>query len=130
MILNIVLNVILVGPYGYKGLAVATSISYAANFAVLYILLGQRFGALWDRAFSGALLRMTVAAVAMAAVAYAAYLPVLGYFPEDTLLSRASCVVIPMVVAIIVYLSLAWYFGIPELRSFAKLLARTRRTHG
>jgi putative peptidoglycan lipid II flippase len=130
MILNIVLNVILVGPYGYKGLAVATSISYAANFAVLYILLGQRFGALWDRAFSAALLRMTVAAVAMAAVAYAAYLPVREYFPEDTLLSRTSCVVIPMVVAIVVYLSLAWYFGIPELRSFTKLLARTRRTQG
>ena len=126
MILNIVLNVILVGPYGYKGLAVATSISYAVNFAVLYVLLGQRFGALWDRVFSAALLRMTVASVAMAAIAYAAYLRTWALFPDDTIIGRIVCVCVPLAVAIAAYLLLAWYFGIPELRSFARILSRKR----
>lgn len=126
MILNIILNVILVGPYGYKGLAVATSISFAANFVVLYVLLGQRLGKLWDRTFSAALLRMTVAAVAMAAAAYAAYLRTLAVFPENTLVSRAICVCIPLTIAIAVYFSIVWYFGIPELKSFTRLLSRRR----
>jgi putative peptidoglycan lipid II flippase len=126
MLLNIVLNVILVGPYGYKGLAVATSISYAVNFIVLYILLGQRFGALWDRTFSAALLRMTVASAGMAAVAYAAYIRTQNLFPDDTVVNRLICVSIPMAAAIAVYLAISWYFGIPELKSFARLLARKR----
>lgn len=126
MILNIVLNVGLVGPYGYKGLAVATSISYAANFIVLYLMLGQRFGLLWDRAFSGALLRMSISAIGMAAVAYAAYVRTYSFFAEDSWISRFCCVAVPVSIAVATYLLLSWYFGIPELRSFSRLVFRRR----
>ncbi len=130
MVLNIVLNVLLVGPYGYKGLAIATSISYAANFVVLYILLGQRFGVLWDRAFSAAILRMTVAAVVMAAVAYAAYIRTHALFAADTFASRMTSVCIPVLAAVAVYFAISWYFGIPEVKSFGRLLLRSGRRSG
>ncbi|MCL4695377.1 MAG: murein biosynthesis integral membrane protein MurJ, partial [Candidatus Hydrogenedentes bacterium] len=128
MVLNIALNIALVGPYGYKGLAVATSISYAMNFIILYLMLGQRFGALWDRAFSGALLRMTVSAVVMAAVAYAAYVRTFSLFAEDNWISRTCCVIVPLALAVAVYLLLSWALGVPEVRTFSKLLLRRRRT--
>jgi hypothetical protein len=62
----------------------------------------------------------------MAAVAYAAYIRTQNLFPDDTVVNRLICVSIPMAAAIAVYLAISWYFGIPELKSFARLLARKR----
>jgi putative peptidoglycan lipid II flippase len=51
MLLNLGLNILFVKPFGYVGLCAATSLSYVANFVVLYILLSGRRGILLDRPF-------------------------------------------------------------------------------
>ncbi|MCC6696343.1 MAG: murein biosynthesis integral membrane protein MurJ [Candidatus Hydrogenedentes bacterium] len=126
MVLNIILNVILVGPYGYKGLAFATSVSYFVNFLVLYILLCRRYGALWDGPLSAALLRMAVSTAIMSAVAYAAYVRTLSYFPGDSIAARLAAVAIPLAAAVMSYLFASWCFGIPELKTFSRILFRRR----
>ncbi|MCF6284363.1 MAG: murein biosynthesis integral membrane protein MurJ [Candidatus Hydrogenedentes bacterium] len=51
MLLNIVLNMALVGPMGFQGLALATTLSFTANFFGLYVLLSRRYGLLLSRTF-------------------------------------------------------------------------------
>ncbi len=51
MLLNILLNLVLVRPMGYQGLALSTSISFTVNFMALYLLFGRRYGMLWDAPF-------------------------------------------------------------------------------
>lgn len=48
MVMNIVLNFALVPSMGFRGLALATTISFAANFLVLFVLLSRRYGVLLD----------------------------------------------------------------------------------
>ena len=122
MVLNILLNFAMVKPLGYKGLAIATTISYTVNFAVLYALLCARFGSLWDREFAVALLRMIVAGSIMLAVAYGVNRRILLYFPT----SRLYSVVIPIFCASAVYAVLCYFLDVPDLRSFLDVLRGKR----
>ena len=65
MVLNIVMNFLLVGPLGYKGLALSTSIAFLVNFLLLYILLSRRFGLLMDSSAAASLGKSLVAALVM-----------------------------------------------------------------
>ena len=67
MVLNIILNFLLVGPLGYKGLALSTSIAFAVNFLLLYILLSKRFGLLMDKDAAASLAKTLLAALIMGA---------------------------------------------------------------
>src|SRR5690606_12759315 len=55
MIMNVLLNFVLVGVLSYKGLALATSLSFTVNFVLLYVMLWDRHGALADAEFGIAL---------------------------------------------------------------------------
>lgn len=48
MLLNIVLNFALVPGMGYRGLALATTLSFGLNFIILFVLLSRRYGFLFD----------------------------------------------------------------------------------
>ncbi len=63
MALNIGLNMLLVGPMGFRGLALATSISFTANFLGLYLLLGKRYGTLLSAEFLLGMAKLAVAAI-------------------------------------------------------------------
>jgi len=71
MALNIVLNLALVGPLGYRGLALATSVSFTANFLGLYFLLGRRFGPLHSAAFLLGMAKLAAAACLAGIALYA-----------------------------------------------------------
>jgi putative peptidoglycan lipid II flippase len=126
MILNILLNCAMVRPCGYWGLALATSISYTVNFILLYVLLWNRFGPLWDGPFLTALLRITVASAMMAAVARAVYLRLIHVLPGNTFTSEAVSVFCTLLVAVLAYLALCWALDIPDLRQFLAALRRKR----
>ena len=49
MVCNIVLSFALVPSMGYRGLALASTLSYMLNFLILFVLLSRRYGALFDR---------------------------------------------------------------------------------
>ena len=126
MALNIVLNFLLVRSFSYKGLAFATTISFTVNFVLLYVMLTRRFGPLWDGPFFTALIRIALAATAMAAIAHATHLHVISYFAEDTRLTRLVGVGVPVCASVLAYLGLCWAFQVHELTHFMSLLRRKR----
>ncbi len=122
MLLNIVLNLLLVRPLGYQGLALATTISFTVNFVVLYRLLGKRYGELWDAPFLTALLRMIVAGALMAALTYAVYVRVLLWVGDETFLARAVTVLAICTTASASYAAMCRALGVEELSHFTAIL--------
>lgn len=148
MILCIALCALLVKPFGYKGLASATTISYFANFTVLYILLSQRYTRMWDAKFISGLIRMSLATAAMAAIAFGIYLKLADTVPDDryvkyavtlsgvlgertaefltVVFARAVVAGVPIGAAVLSYFLLSKFFGVDEFDSFMKLLKRKK----
>ncbi len=124
MILNMILCALWVKPYGYQGLAWATTISYTANFVALYALLSVRHGALWDGPFLTALVRMSAATAGMATVGYATYVGVSRFVPNDGIVERLVQAGLPIAASVGAFLLFAWMFGVTELHSFAQLVTR------
>ncbi len=127
MILNILLNIALVRPLGYQGLALATVISYTVNFAALYVMLVRRHGALWNSPFFTALLRMTVAGAVMTAVGYAAHSNVAALWPPDTTGARMAGVAALVVASTGAYLGTCYLLHVEELGDFTAMLRRKSR---
>lgn len=67
-ILNVVLAVVLVGPYGVQGLAASFSASYAVFSVVALVALQRRIGPWFDRRTVAGLLRLVVATAALVVV--------------------------------------------------------------
>jgi len=124
MVLNILLNIALVRPLGYRGLALATVISYTVNFGVLYFLLVKRHGPLWNSAFFTSLLRITVAGAVMTAAAYGAYVQTTSIWPPDTTSTRLVGVAVLLAAAAAAYLGSCYFLGVEELEDFVGLVRR------
>ena len=126
MFLNILLNCALVGPLGFRGLALSTSISFTLNFALLYALLGNRFGPLWDRDFLAGLSRMVLAVLIMGAVVYGIELRAEMHLGNETFLARFMLVALPVTAGALVYGVVCWALRMPELRQFTSVLRREK----
>jgi putative peptidoglycan lipid II flippase len=122
MLLNVVLNVLLVGAYGYKGLALSTTVSYTVNFLALFALLSNRFGVLWDSAFTTEAIRMSAAAATMAAAGYGVYFLLAERFTDDSFHARLILAMVPVVVSVIGYVVFSKLFGVAEIDAFLRLL--------
>jgi putative peptidoglycan lipid II flippase len=128
MLMNIVFIFILTGPFdmGFRGLALATTLSYSINFAALYVLLCRRFGRLWDAAFIGAILRIAVMGVMTGLV---------FYFVNDVLYSaiggrgivlRAVSVGLTLSIGGGFYMLGCALLRVPDVRLFASILSRAK----
>ena len=69
--LNVGLNLWLVRLMGYRGLALGTSIAAMLNAAMLFVFLRRRLGGLEGRRVSIAFVKIAIASLAMAVVAWA-----------------------------------------------------------
>lgn len=124
MLLNVLLNCVLVGPMGFRGLALATTISYTVNAAFLYVLLCERFGPLWDRAFFVDLGRIMVATVLVTVTAYGVHQRVVLYFARpESLHCQLVSVSMAVTAAAGLYIVLCLFLEVPELKSFLSLLS-------
>lgn len=88
MLLNILVNMVLVGPMGYQGLALSTSISFTVNFLALYGLFGRQHGMLWDGPFFRSILSVTTATALFAVAAHLAFTGLAGQIGDGTLAAR------------------------------------------
>ncbi len=124
MLFNILLNFVLVGPLGYQGLALATTISFTLNAFFLYMLLWQRVGPLYDAAFLSALLRIVCAAVLMGVLAWAienrisAAVGIDGFFP------RLAATGTAIVAGMLAYAGFCKALGVAELDAFTRAFGR------
>ena len=124
MLLNILLNAVLVGPLGYIGLAMGTTISYAVNLGLLLVFLNDVYGGLYDRGHLKALSRMAIAAAMMAAVVFGLYVALERNFGYETVAMRVLTTAPPMVVGAVVYLGLSAAMGVNEMTAFLNALRR------
>lgn len=123
MVCNILLNVIflLVTPLDYAGLAIATTLSYALNFFLLYIMLGQRFGVLWNDALFSGLVRMTASGCVAIAIGYAVHNR-LGVVLSDSGTMEAVRVTLMVAASGAAYFAFCAYLGVPEVKQATRLL--------
>ncbi len=126
MLFNILLNFALVGPLGYMGLALATTIAYTVNAVFLYLFLWLRFGPLYDAAFVSTLIRIASATLGMVAVTYAVYVNLLGMVGDADLPARLLVALVPVAAAALTYLGLSRALHIEELEGFVSMLRRRR----
>lgn len=126
MLFNILLNFALVGPLGYAGLALATTIAYTVNALFLYLFLWNRFGPLYDGAFVSTLIRIAAATLGMVAVTYAVYVNLFGFLGDEGLAARLIVTLGPIAAAIATYLGLSRALHIEELGGFTSILRRRR----
>lgn len=124
MALNIVLNISLVKPMGYQGLALATTLSYGANFLGLYFLLGRRYGTLMSASFASALVKIGVAVSLMGAATWASNHVLMGYFPDHSLHHELLSVLIPILVATVTYPVAAILLGLEDAHHLWGILRR------
>jgi putative peptidoglycan lipid II flippase len=126
MLVNILLLMVLVRPLGYISLPLATTLSFALNFALLYIFLSRRYGLLWDREFRSSLARTTLAAIMAAVVFHATAAAVHHYWPQDSLLNRLVMVALPLGFGFLIYIGACGMMKLPELADFASLSRRQK----
>ncbi len=115
MLLNIALNLALVGPMGYRGLALATTLAFTANFLGLFVFFGRRHGKLWDAPMLLALGKMALASVIMAALVHGLNLKLEAAMGIETLLARACAVLAPVALGAACYAATCKLLKVPEL---------------
>jgi len=121
MVLNILLNIALVRPMGYLGLALSTSISYTVNFLVVYALLCRKYGHLWDAGFASALGRMLLASLLMGACAAWVSGAAAAHLGTVSLLARAAGVFVSIGAAVGVYSGACALLRVSEMRQISAL---------
>ena len=126
MLANILFIVVLTGPLkmGFRGLALATTLSYSINFVALYVLLCRRFGRMWDAPFVAALLRISVVTVLLGFVLYLVNAAMESVFVYHDLLSRAISVAVTLTVGGGFYVLACTVLRVPDVRTFMTLLRK------
>jgi len=115
--LNVMLNLLLMGPLGVGGLALATAISSTVNLVSLTILLRRRIGHLGLRKILKTVEQVVTVSAAMGLLCY-----FLGYYVFNH--SKFLSVSIPMLVGIIFYFSSAYFLKIEEAKPLWSFLQR------
>ena len=118
---NLALNLLLVGPLGASGLALATAISATASFTVLALLVPRRLGIGGLRAVLGPAAASLVLAAAMGACVFGLSIVLRGVLPERGLFEKLTWVLVPIALGLVIYLGGAWLLRLPEAERLRKL---------
>jgi len=124
MILNIGLNIALIGPLGFRGLALSTTISYSINCLALIAVLNSRNEGLIDRELVEGVVRIFGAAFFMGVVTLGVYRFSVSWWPDPTLLHRTGVVVLPIAASCLAYGIFSKGFQVKEYDHFLEGLRR------
>ncbi len=116
--LNLALNIALMWPLKIGGLALATSISAAFNFIILYCILEKRLGDIGTKAMIDSLLRVLSASLVMAAVLK------IGLNVSNAYSVAGLAILITTGLAS--YILASFLFGVKELRGFMSWTTKRR----
>lgn len=125
MSMNIVFIFVLTWLFkmGFRGLALATTLSYSINFLALYVLLNRRFGRLWDAAFVSAMVRIAAMGVLMGFVLSGVNAAIPG---GTSWLARTASITATLSIGGGCYLLGCMVLRVPDVRIFASLLRKGR----
>lgn len=125
VVVNIALNLLLMQPMGYKGLALATSIAALVNLLILIIALRKKVGPLDGRRIMNSLLRVSLAAAGMG---YLVWQGAQGWIaPGGDTMSRLelmSKVFGLIIFGVGAYAAFAWFFQVPEQKRIWLMLKK------
>ena len=140
--INIVLNLILVGPLAQGGLALANTLSSAFGAGVLLLILRKKLAAsessspvsLGGKAILNSLWRVLFASGIMGVVVWFTYGATQVHIPGGAVLMQLVSLAIAVLVGIISYVALVFVLRVPEARVVAttvrsasrRILAKTR----
>lgn len=125
MVVNITLNLLLVGPFGYRGLAVGTALSAMFNAIALVVLLRRRIGGLDEARIADSVARIVIASLVMGAAVMAVdrfgapLLPIAGF------LGKLARVVLGIAVGVVTLAAAARALRVTEFTD-AVALVRSR----
>ncbi len=118
--LNVLLNVALVPFLGYVALPLTTSIAFVVNAGALIVLLRDRYGPLFDAAFTTAVIRMSLAAVLACALGYGVYVRLADAQPDAVILQG----IVPTALAGAAYLAFCRALHVREIEAITRLFHR------
>jgi putative peptidoglycan lipid II flippase len=121
---NAALNLALVHSFGYRGLALGTSVASLLNAVLLLIMLHRRLGGIGAGAIVNGLVRVTLAAVIMGIAAGVVHTWLLGIWPSGRLLPQIVRLGASIGVALVVLAASAHALRVPQ---FAEGVALVRR---
>jgi putative peptidoglycan lipid II flippase len=124
--LNIGLNLTLMRPMGFKGLALATSLAALTNMGLLLLALEKKVGSLRLADLGGYFLKVLAAAAAMAAVLFGAQKGIALDLAQAGILTRAAYLVGLFVLGAGTYLLLASLLKVKELGILLGFLKKKR----
>jgi len=124
--INIVLNLLLVGPLEQGGLALATSIAGLCGLILsLWIMHRKAKVSLPIHRLSSSVTRVLIAAVTMGLVVRWSYPPIESMLPMQITIAELGRILIAVVEGAIVYTFSLWVLEVPELYAAVEKLRRT-----
>jgi putative peptidoglycan lipid II flippase len=124
MLFNVLLMLVLVGPLGYRGLPLATTVSYTINAVLLYVFLSQAIGPLYSPAFISALVRIGCATMIMCAAAYVTHEILVAALGNATIWPRLVNTTGAIASAVVAYGVAGYMLKIEDLASFLHAFRR------
>lgn len=124
MVLNIILNMLLIRPMGYQGLAFSTSIAFTVNFMALFLVLNNKVGPLWSNEFAKGIAIIACGAILLGIAAWGSGTFLQSIVGTDTLVARFSTLVAASIAGGLVYAGVCMAFSLPELKAFQRKLLR------
>lgn len=116
-VVNIALGILLMGPLGAGGLALANSIAITAEVLVLMAILRRRWGGVEGRAIASSLMRVLLASAVMGLAVFA-----FVTWAEQTQLNSFVVVAGGALVGAAVYIVAAFVLRVQELRGLPRAL--------
>ncbi len=121
IIINILLSMILMGPYGFIGLAAANTVASVYNFVLLFIMLRRKLGPLEEKDIFLSFLKIGFAALLMGLACWG----ISSLFGEpQKLWLRLVQVLVCILAGIGVFASLAHLLGIAEIKTYIEAIMR------
>jgi putative peptidoglycan lipid II flippase len=132
MLVNVGLNVALVGPLGYRGLALGTALAAMFNAVVLVVLLRRRLGGLDERRIGASLARILAASLTMGAVAMGVDRALQPVFATQGFAGHLVHVCLAIAAGVIALAVAARVLGVSEFTDAVRLVRErvTRRRGG
>jgi putative peptidoglycan lipid II flippase len=124
MVANLALNVLLYPVWGYKAVALATSIAATVNFAVLAVAWKRLHGGLGGEGIYRHLARVGVAAGVLALVAGGTASALARVLPVHGLARQLALALVPIALAAVAYFAMARVLRLRELDDVLRVLTR------
>ncbi len=114
--INITLNLLLIGPMGHAGLALATSLASVAGLVISFLLLCRKIGGLQAKRFCCEVGKPCVAALLMGVFLHGAAFMLAPLWAEAAALKRAALLSALIACGALLYGGLCYLFSVQEMR--------------